>query len=339
MLSSLSKFAKHENISQMSADHIDSKEAAFIVKKTWRELMKNEHEVGKKIFELVLTKEISMSVLFINSQIDQQATLFMKMMDAVIGFLDNEETMDEKLLELGVIHSKKYGVKKEHYKPFRTAFMNGIKIFIPWNARRENAWLWFWDRIIRSMTISSQTTITSFVAREKVVDYFLAIHESLDNVMESPVDFGNKLYHALLNNQCEITNLFPKTDFESQSAHFVSILGHTVRLLNDQTAFQNKIRSFANQYQQYGIKISQLELFGEVFIKTLKVFNNGQWKPIHDEAWEWILHIVVKIFKIELEENNVNILVNDNHVKINVDVNPIVNSNVSLQNNNNILLE
>jgi len=330
MFSTLSNNAKcEENVSQTPIDGMDSKEAVFIIKKTWRELMKNEHEVGKKIYAYVLTKEISMSVLFINSQVEQQSILFMKMLDTVIGFLDDENTMDNKLVTLGAIHADKYGVKNEHYKPFRTAFLNAIKTFIPWNSRRETAWLWFWDRIIRCMSTvqKKEPTVSLDVSPKTALEYFFAIHESLNNVMESPVTFGVALYRALLNEQCEIANLFPKTEFESHSAHLVSMLGHTVRLLDDQVTFQNKIQSIAHQYRDYGIKIPQLQLFGNIFIKTLKAINNDQWSPMHNESWEWFWDIVIKLFRLELEKNKIN--AHDRQI----DDNGNVDSNGDIHNN------
>jgi len=60
----------------------------------------------------VLTKELSMSVLFINSSIERQLVLFMKMLNTVVGYLDDESAFDARLAELGVIHNRRYGVKK-----------------------------------------------------------------------------------------------------------------------------------------------------------------------------------------------------------------------------------
>jgi len=290
----------------LPVEPMECKEASSIVKKTWNELMKNQYEVGKKIYEFVLTKEISMSVLFMNSQVDKQSALFMNMLNVIIGYLDDENIMDKKLLELGSIHNKRYGVKNEHYKHFRMAFMNAIKTYIPWNTRRESAWLWFWDHVIQVMTIDAQqkeALVSLNLPPEKATEYALAMHDSFDTVLESPVVFGTDLYGALLNEQCELAELFA-TEFEFQSVRLVAILQHAIRLVDDQTSFQNKVRLLAHQYRGHNIKIEQFELFGRIFIKTLKAINDkNMWMPIYDEAWEWFWQIVVKIYQTESEQH------------------------------------
>ena len=70
--------------SRSSLDDLKQADAIPIVMKTWKELMKNKKDVGAKIYEYVLTKEISMSRLFMNSRIDQQSELFMAMLDRVV---------------------------------------------------------------------------------------------------------------------------------------------------------------------------------------------------------------------------------------------------------------
>jgi len=119
-------------------------------------LMQNQREIGNKIYQNVLTKEISLSVLFINSQMERQSLLFMQMLDTVIKYLDDPNNLDKKLLELGAMHNDKYGVKKKHYKHFRTSFIKAIKLYIPWDDATESAWLLFWDKIIQFMSISSE---------------------------------------------------------------------------------------------------------------------------------------------------------------------------------------
>jgi hemoglobin-like flavoprotein len=242
----------------------------------------------------------------------------MKMLDIVVGYLDDEATMDQKLSELGAIHNKRYGVKPEHYKHFRTAFMKAIKTYIPWNYQRENAWLWYWNRIIQIMSTSAQKKepiVSLDITPETATEYIFAIYESFENVTDSPATFGKAFYQALVNGQCEIANLFAKTEFEFQCARIVAKTRHTLFLLDDQATFQEKVMSSAYQYFGHDIKIPQLQLFGEIFIETLKTTNNGQWQPIYSEAWEWLLRLIITVLQIELEDIKKNaskrVLIND----------------------------
>jgi len=342
-----------EDESKTSIDQIVYEEAAPIIKKTWKELMRNQNEVGLKIYEHVLTKEISMSVLFINSQMEQQSGLFMQMLDTVVGYVDDPKTFDDKLLQLGDKHNKIYGVKPKHYKHFRTAFMKAIKTYIPWNERRENAWLWFWHRVIQMMSISAhrnESIVPIDISPEKVNEYTFAIHETFDYAMESPVVLGNTFYQALLNEHKEIASLFSKTEFAYQSARFVAMMQHATRLLDDQSTFQNKMRSLSYQHRQYGVKIPQLQTFGEVFTETLKAMNGSQWKKIHDDAWKWFWDLIIRLFRIGLDQtkypsNGLVIKYTDNYYVSNKDIddskngydvaNNVNNNNNGNNNNNN----
>lgn len=79
-------------------------------------------------------------------------------MIAVFGsYLDEPQTIDARLQELGEMHAGRFGVKTRHFKHFRTAFMRAIKVYIPWNDRREHAWMWFWNRVINVMSSAAQS--------------------------------------------------------------------------------------------------------------------------------------------------------------------------------------
>ena len=72
--------------SASSMDDLKFEDAAPIIKKTWGELMKDKESVGKKIYDYILTKEISMSRLFMQTNIEEQSGIFMVMMDGVVGY-------------------------------------------------------------------------------------------------------------------------------------------------------------------------------------------------------------------------------------------------------------
>lgn len=74
------------DISASSMDDLKFEDAAPIIRKTWAELMKDKVAVGAKIYDYILTKEISMSRLFMQTNIEQQSGIFMVMMDKVVGY-------------------------------------------------------------------------------------------------------------------------------------------------------------------------------------------------------------------------------------------------------------
>lgn len=278
-------------------------EALPIIKKTWRELMRNKTEVGHSIYHHVLTKDISMSRLFINTKIDKQAASFMTMLDTVVGYLDDRTTMDKKLEELGRIHNLRYGVKPRHYKHFRTAFMKAISMYVPWNNRRENAWLWFWDHIIAVMSIhaENETTILPFnLSPAKSIEYVSAIHDSLDNVIDqAPFEFVKRFYELLQHEQPALARTISPIMGQPENARFIAMLQHTIRLLDDQSAFQKKIILLVSRYHAYcNLSTFQFAALIQTFIRALKRANYPQWKPIHEEAWQWLSQLVIRLFTI-----------------------------------------
>jgi len=168
------------------------------------------------------------------------------------------------------------------------------------NSDREAAWLWFWDRVIQAMSLSLQNKI-----HEPATKYILAIHESFDNVAESPKEFGDVLYNALLDEKCEFAKFFQKVELKSESASLFSMVQHTLRSLDDQTAFENKIRILLFKYSEYNITIPQLQLFGDIFIKTLKTVNENHWELVHDESWKWVWSITLSVVQTEFEKNQI----------------------------------
>ena len=71
---------------ESSASEVNVHESEYteIVKNTWKILMAQENEVGQNIYEHVVTKEIEVSRLFMDTKLGSQSVLFMKMLDGVI---------------------------------------------------------------------------------------------------------------------------------------------------------------------------------------------------------------------------------------------------------------
>lgn len=313
MLQNSFKNSKISDEDLMVSEEKQFSEAVPIIKKTWKELMSNQSEVGERIYQEVLTKEVSLSRLFMNVNIDVQKILFMTMLDVVVGYLDDRKTMDKKLEELGRIHAHNYGVKAKHYKHFRTAFMKAVRVYIPWNNRRENAWMWFWDHIIAVMSIYArdQNISSSFnLPRDTSIRYVSAIRESFNNVIDkSPLEFVKQFHGLLLNERPDIANLFlPTSESERKyyDARFIAMLRYTIGLLDDQQEFQKNIISLTIKYDNCGINENQLKVLAQIFIRALKQANNHQWKSIHDKSWQWLLQFVDEILNIHSQNPKLN---------------------------------
>mmetsp|Transcript_45981 Transcript_45981/g.41158 ORF Transcript_45981/g.41158 Transcript_45981/m.41158 type:complete len:386 (+) Transcript_45981:203-1360(+) len=267
-----------------SMDDLKFEDAAPIIRKTWGELMKDKVSVGAKIYDYILTKEISMSRLFMQTNIEQQSGIFMIMMDKVVGFLDDPASMDDNLVKLGELHVQKYGVKTKHFKHFRAAFLKAIKKYLPWTDRREAAWQWFWTRIITQMSHATQANhyplVNKFdgkeLTREQMIEFAHYIHDTFDTALTiDPKGFAENFYKNLLNEQPDIAQLFKKknTTFEKQSTRFIAMLSHAIKLLDDTDTFTQKLESLSAQHVEYGVQIPMLQSFGTVLIGQVKELN------------------------------------------------------------------
>eukprot|EP01083_Nonionella_stella_P075341 204794_1 len=327
-------FYRRSSAPEMSASSMDDlkfEDAVPIIKKTWGELMKDKHNVGAKIYDFILTKEISMSKLFMQSNIEQQSGIFMMMMNKVVSFLDNPLTFDDNLVVLGQNHVKKYGIKTKHFKHFRSAFLKAIKKYLPWTERREQAWQWFWGRIITQMSHATQANHYPMVdryngrelKREEMIQYASYIHESFDCALTSdPKAFADRFYKCLLEEQPDIAELFQDTLFERQSSRFIAMLNHAIKLLDDTRTFTQKLELLSAQHVDYGVQIPMLQSFGDALIRQVKQLNvdsyekqqsnDGnkkeqgayesiellrfvKWTEGHDDAWDWFWKIVVAV--------------------------------------------
>lgn len=321
--------------SASSMDDLKFEDAAPIIKKTWAELMKDKQSVGAKIYDLILTKEITMSRLFMKTNIQEQSAIFMVMMDKVVGFLDDPASMDSNLAKLGELHVQKYGVKTMHFKHFRAAFLKAIKKYLPWTDRREQAWMWFWQRIMSQMSIATQANhypqINQFEGREltqeEMIRFAAAIHTTFETALVTdPQGLANRFYKNLLAEQPDIALLFENkhTSFETQSARFIAMLNHAIKLLDDTDTFTQKLESLSAQHVGYGVQIQQLQSFGDALIRqvkelNVKVFEEQQgkkdkmdvehkqqdaqeemfavpeWTENTDAAWRWFWKVVVGV--------------------------------------------
>eukprot|EP00485_Elphidium_margaritaceum_P005698 CAMPEP_0202688034 /NCGR_PEP_ID=MMETSP1385-20130828/3568_1 /ASSEMBLY_ACC=CAM_ASM_000861 /TAXON_ID=933848 /ORGANISM="Elphidium margaritaceum" /LENGTH=380 /DNA_ID=CAMNT_0049342909 /DNA_START=125 /DNA_END=1267 /DNA_ORIENTATION=+ len=270
--------------SASSMDDLKFEEAAPIIKKTWAELMKDRNSVGAKIYDLILTKEITMSRLFMNTNVEQQSDMFMVMMDKVVGFLDEPQTLDSNLVQLGELHVQKYGVKTQHFKHFRAAFLKAIKKYLPWTDRREAAWQWFWSRIMNQMSTATQANhypqINQYDGREltqeEMIRFAASIHSTFDTALTSdPKGLAAGFYKNLLAEQPDIAQLFENkhTTFETQSARFIVMLHHAIKLLDDTNTFTEKLESLSADHVAYGVQVPMLHSFGTVLIDSVKTLN------------------------------------------------------------------
>lgn len=259
----------------------------------------------------------------------------------IYRFLDDPASMDDNLIKLGELHVQKYGVKTKHFKHFRAAFLKAIKKYLPWTDRREQAWQWFWTRIITQMSNATQANhyplVNQYNGRtlttEEIIEFAHYIHVTFDTALTTdPKAFAQAFYKNLLNEQPDIAQLFKQknTTFEKQSARFIAMLNHAIKLLDDTDTFTQKLESLSAQHVEYGVQIPMLQSFGEVLVaevKTLniKYYNQQQqksssssnnkdlgddekdsdgdinllkipkWTDKQDDAWKWFWKVVVGV--------------------------------------------
>jgi len=318
------------SVESSELNRMEFSEAIPIIRKTWAMLMKQKETVGGKIYEYIMHKEISMAKLFMETNLKAQSAIFMDMMNKVVHFLDDEPSMDAKLQQLGKDHVIKYKVKTRHFKHFRSAFLKAIKKYLPWTDRREEAWQLFWSRIIAQMSMSTQANhypqIRQFEGRqlstEEMIEFAHNIHVTFDVALTSdPKGFAEKFYGGLLKEQPDIGQLFldKNTTFDTQSARFMAMLMHAIKMLDDTDHFTQSLDSLSEAHVGYGVEIPMLSAFGKSLISQVKRFNIdyyeqqtkgqgddqkeetldilkvGRWTQKQDDSWKWFWSVVVGV--------------------------------------------
>lgn len=273
-------------------------ESIKIVTFVWSELMKNKTEVGNKIYHEVLTKEISLSRLFLKTNLNQQSTIFMDMMNVVIGYLDDPSTMDQKLKRLGMEHVQKYSIRVRHLKHFKQAFLKAVKLYIPWNDRRDDAWIWFWRKIIQCMDIANYSSpLDPKLTKDDMLKRAKLIHETFNTALNTePADFANNFYSNLLKKEPNIAKLFKEQTMQMQAAKFISMLRHAIQQMDDPKTFYDKIEKIAKDHIVFKLKMNHLRAFSEALIDECKAIN-------------------IKYYKLALQQNNQNKDENKNESK------------------------
>lgn len=74
------------DLNNSSVDRMAFKKCTVIIKRNWKELMQCKKEIGLQIYKAVLFKEVRLSRLFLNTNIESQTDSFMTMMDYVVRF-------------------------------------------------------------------------------------------------------------------------------------------------------------------------------------------------------------------------------------------------------------
>ena len=247
------------------------------------------------------------------------------------SFLDDEPSMDAKLVELGKQHVIKYKVKTRHFKHSRSAFLKAIKKYLPWSDRREEAWQLFWSRVISQMSSATQAnhypSIREFQGRqlttEEMIEFASNIHVTFDLALTSdPKGFAERFYKEMLSEQPDIKRVFmdQHTSFETQSAAFMAMLMHAIKMLDDTDHFTESLDSLSETHVRYGVEIPMLDAFGKSLIsqvkqmniryyeeqqakgggddqkeETLDILKVNRWTKKQDDSWTWFWSVVVGV--------------------------------------------
>jgi len=124
-----------------------------------------------------------------------------------------------------------------------------------------------------------------------------AIHETFDAVLtDDPQRFSEGFYKELVESQPDIADLFKNTEFKQQGAKFISMVRHCIHLLDDHRTFEYKMVELGKVHHTYGVQISQLQSFGEVFTSCVQHSTSLKWTERYKKAWQWFWKIVVDLF-------------------------------------------
>ena len=137
------------------------------------------------------------------------------------------------------------------------------------------------------------------LSSEEYIRRASVIHATFDSMMESdPVGFGERFYKTLLRDEPDIAELFEGTKIQTQAVKFITMVRHTVNLLDDHRTFRFKMVELGRTHDTYGVKLPMLSSFGEALTRTLKaeaVFE-GKWTDGMTSDWAWFWKVVESLF-------------------------------------------
>merc|ERR1712083_907802 len=112
------------------------------------------------------------------------------------------------------------------------------------------------------------------------------------------------------------------TTFETQSARFMAMLMHAIKMLDDTEHFTESLDALSEKHVSYGVQIPMLDAFGKCLItevkamnmqyydeqrgnasdasddskeETLDLFQVQQWTKKQDDSWKWFWSVVVGV--------------------------------------------
>merc|ERR1719419_2002371 len=114
---------------------------------------------------------------------------------------------------------------------------------------------------------------------EEMIEFAHNIHVTFDVALTSdPKGFAEKFYRGLLKEQPDIGQLFldKNTTFDTQSARFMAMLMHAIKMLDDTDHFTQSLDSLSEAHVGYGVEVPMLDAFGKSLISQVKQFNIAQ---------------------------------------------------------------
>ena len=233
--------------------------------------------------------------------------------------MDEPTTMNDKLIKLGVEHAQKHGVNSNHFSHFRTAFMKTMKKRMKnepsWNARSEQAWEAFWNRIIFKMNYGTQTKILPAFEQydgrtlsiQEMLKFKDCIYATFNIALDQAQDaftFAEQIYKSLLEQQ-DIADIFEekKTNIEAHTVIFIQKLTRLIKLfMHDTAVFTVELETLSATHVEHGVSTNILRSFGEIIVSKIKSSNieycneqTQKWTQQHDDAWKWFWNVVVGI--------------------------------------------
>lgn len=159
---------------------------------------------------------------------------------------------------------------------------------------------------------------------DEMIEFAHNIHVTFDLALTSdPKGFAENFYKGLLKEQPDIGQLFldKNTTFDTQSARFMAMLMHAIKMLDDTDHFTQSLDSLSEAHVGYGVEVPMLDAFGKSLIAQVKVMNIkyfeeqakggggggdekdesldimrvGEWTKKQDDSWKWFWSVVVGV--------------------------------------------
>lgn len=286
-----------------------------LVENSFERIKQKEGNLTLQFYQKLFDDAPQLKPLFQNTTIEAQSE---KLLDSLILLVENlrqPQVLESVLIPLGKNHVK-YGVHNEHYPIIGQCLMESLADFLQeeWTPEVEKAWETTLGAVVDVM-LQGAAMATPKVPKDfakikskqslsentQQVEYHEFIDKCFQNIKQQKEAFIPRFFENLFEISPEIKPLFGQADLGKQADKLYQSLSLMVENVRDTEILQSVFGPLGEKYKAYGVIEQHYHLVGKALIKTLEDFNEQQWGPKTEKAWQETYGKVVEIMTQEEE--------------------------------------